>query len=286
MRRLGACRVSASVARTPIRGVHYEAHRASAEKPLTLTDERDGIRRVVLANANKRNCLSLDMIRQLKNDLLAHNNNQLRIIILSAEGPVFCSGHDLKELTSARGSDMQKQVFTECTELMHGIRNLSVPVICQVNGLAAAAGLQLMATCDIVLATRSSHFSTPGVNFGLFCTTPGVALARNVPAKVAMPMLLTGEPIDAEQALLHGLLSDLADNADMLEQKTMQLSSSILAKSKDVIALGKFYFYEQLHDQSKRAYEIGCDGMLKNLEFDSCQEGLQAFAEKRKPKWI
>nr|BAB14928.1 unnamed protein product [Homo sapiens] len=192
------------------------AGRRESEPRPTSARQLDGIRNIVLSNPKKRNTLSLAMLKSLQSDILHDaDSNDLKVIIISAEGPVFSSGHDLKELTEEQGRDYHAEVFQTCSKVMMHIRNHPVPVIAMVNGLATAAGCQLVASCDIAVASDKSSFATPGVNVGLFCSTPGVALARAVPRKVALEMLFTGEPISAQEALLHGLLSKVVPEAEL-----------------------------------------------------------------------
>uniref|UniRef100_Q96DC8-2 Isoform 2 of Enoyl-CoA hydratase domain-containing protein 3, mitochondrial n=4 Tax=Homo sapiens TaxID=9606 RepID=Q96DC8-2 len=167
--------------------------------------------------------------------------------------------------------------------MMH-IRNHPVPVIAMVNGLAAAAGCQLVASCDIAVASDKSSFATPGVNVGLFCSTPGVALARAVPRKVALEMLFTGEPISAQEALLHGLLSKVVPEAE-LQEETMRIARKIASLSRPVVSLGKATFYKQLPQDLGTAYYLTSQAMVDNLALRDGQEGITAFLQKRKPVW-
>uniref|UniRef100_A0A5F9CDM5 Enoyl-CoA hydratase domain containing 3 n=1 Tax=Oryctolagus cuniculus TaxID=9986 RepID=A0A5F9CDM5_RABIT len=208
------------------RGSASAAGRQEPEPRPTVARQRDGIRNIILSNPKKRNALSLAMLTSLQNDILHEaDSKDLRVIIISAEGPVFSSGHDLKELTEEQGRDHHAEIFQTCSEVMMLIRNHPVPVIAMVNGLATAAGCQLVASCDIAIASDKSSFATPGVNIGLFCSTPAVALGRAVPRKVALEMLFTGEPISAQEALLHGLLSKVVPE-EQLEEKTRLVSLS------------------------------------------------------------
>uniref|UniRef100_A0A2K6TQT1 Enoyl-CoA hydratase domain-containing protein 3, mitochondrial n=1 Tax=Saimiri boliviensis boliviensis TaxID=39432 RepID=A0A2K6TQT1_SAIBB len=240
---------------------------------------------IVLSNPEKRNALSLAMLKSLRSDILRDaESNDLKVIIISAEGPVFSSGHDLKELTEEQGRDYHAEVFHTCAEVMMLIRNHPVPVIAMVNGLATAAGCQLVASCDIAVASDKSSFTTPGVNIGLFCSTPGVALARAVPRKVALEMLFTGEPISAQEALLHGLLSKVVPEAQ-LQEETMRIARKIASLSRPVVSLGKATFYKQLPQDLEMAYYLTSQAMVDNLALRDGQEGIRAFLQKRKPTW-
>ncbi|XP_047377068.1 enoyl-CoA hydratase domain-containing protein 3, mitochondrial isoform X1 [Sciurus carolinensis] len=259
--------------------------RPESEPRLTSVRQRDGIRNIVLSNPKKRNALSLEMLKSLQNDILHEaESKDLKVIIISAEGPVFSSGHDLKELTEEQGCDYHAEVFRICSEVMMLIRNHPVPVIAMVNGLATAAGCQLVASCDIAVASDKSSFATPGVNVGLFCSTPGVALGRAVPRKVALEMLLTGEPISAQKALLHGLLSKVVPE-EQLEEETMRIARKIASFSRPVVSLGKTTFYKQLPQDLSTAYYLTSQAMVDNLALWDAQEGIKAFIQKRKPTW-
>ncbi|XP_074606151.1 enoyl-CoA hydratase domain-containing protein 3, mitochondrial-like isoform X2 [Acropora palmata] len=227
---------------------------------LTVCTQENGIRKIVLNNPGRRNALSLAMLDTLKLNLLHNVDSNLRVIILSANGGVFSSGHDLKEL------------------------DIPVPVIAQVNGLATAAGCQLVASCDIAVASTKSQFATPGVNIGLFCSTPGVALARAVPRKIALEMLFTGNPITAEEALKHGLLSKAVPE-EKLEEEVNLIAEKIVSLSQPVVAMGKSCFYSHVTKTRDQAYVVAESAMVENLELYDGQEGINAFIEKRKPTW-
>uniref|UniRef100_A0A8C8ZL34 Enoyl-CoA hydratase domain-containing protein 3, mitochondrial n=1 Tax=Prolemur simus TaxID=1328070 RepID=A0A8C8ZL34_PROSS len=261
------------------------AGRPESEAPLTRARQRDGIRNIVLSNPKKRNALSLAMLKSLQNDILHEaESNDLKVIVISAEGPVFSSGHDLKELTSEQGRDYHAEVFQTCSEVMMLIRNHPVPIIAMVNGLATAAGCQLVASCDIAVASDKASFATPGVNVGLFCSTPAVALGRAVPRKVALEMLFTGEPISAQDALLHGLLSKVVPEPQ-LQEETMRIAAKIASLSRPVVSLGKATFHKQLPQDLQTAYRLTSQAMVDNLALRDGQEGITAFLQKRRPVW-
>ncbi|XP_023112099.1 enoyl-CoA hydratase domain-containing protein 3, mitochondrial isoform X1 [Felis catus] len=251
----------------------------------TSARQREGIRNIVLSDPKKRNALSLAMLKSLQSDLLHEaESKDLKVIIISAEGPVFSSGHDLKELTDEQSPDYHAEVFQTCSEVMMLIQNHPVPVIAMVNGLATAAGCQLVASCDIAVASDKSSFATPGVNIGLFCSTPAVALGRTVPRKVALEMLFTGEPISAQEALLHGLLSKVVPE-EQLEEETMRIAKKIASLSRPVVSLGKATFYKQLPQDLRTAYYLTSQTMVDNVALRDGQEGIKAFIQKRKPIW-
>ncbi|KAI5280540.1 Enoyl-Coa Hydratase Domain-Containing Protein 3 [Manis pentadactyla] len=251
----------------------------------TSVRQRDGIRHIVLSNPKNRNALSLATLKSLQSDLLREaESTDLRVIIISAEGSVFSSGHDLKELMDGQGQDYHAEVFQTCCEVMMLIQNHPVPVIAMVNGLATAAGCQLVASCDIAVASNKSSFATPGVNIGLFCSTPGVALGRAVPRKVALEMLFTGEPVSAQEALLHGLLSKVVPE-EQLEEETMRIARKIASLSRPVVSLGKATFYKQLPQDLRTAYYLTSQTMVDNVAMQDGQEGIKAFIQKRKPTW-
>ncbi|XP_069483882.1 enoyl-CoA hydratase domain-containing protein 3, mitochondrial [Ambystoma mexicanum] len=251
---------------------------------LTLRVQHGGIRKIILNNPQKRNALSFAMLQSLQCDLLHDlENRKLRVIIISAEGPVFSSGHDLKELAS-QGMEHQTRMFSTCAEVMTSIQEIPVPVIAMVDGLATAAGCQLVASCDLAVASPRSRFATPGVNVGLFCSTPAVALGRTVPGKVALEMLFTGEPISAQDALLHGLLSKVVPE-EKLEEETMNIAERICSTSRPVVALGKAIYYKQMAEDVASAYRTASQGMVDNLALKDGREGIEAFFQKRKPLW-
>eukprot|EP00079_Xenopus_tropicalis_P008627 XP_002931903.1 PREDICTED: enoyl-CoA hydratase domain-containing protein 3, mitochondrial [Xenopus tropicalis] len=253
--------------------------------PLTVLQQEHGIRRIILNNPQQRNALSLPMLQSLQNDILHEADDvNLRAIIISAEGPVFSSGHNLKELTAEYGQGYHMEVFNTCAKLMTLFQTLPVPIIAEVNGLATAAGCQLVASCDIAVASDKSRFATPGVNVGLFCSTPGVALGRAVPKKVALEMLFTGEPISAQDALLHGLVSRVVPEEN-LKTETNRIALKICQTSHSVVALGKATFYRQMAQSLNDAYKLTSQVMVENLAMKDGEEGIKAFIQKRKPKW-
>ncbi len=245
---------------------------------------QDGIAVLTLTNPMKRNVLSSRTLAALEEwlDWIA-NDPDARVVVIRSEGPVFSSGHDLNELVNGDAEEYTS-VFDACTRVMEGIRLLPKPVIAQVQGLATAAGCQLVATCDIAVAADTAAFATPGVQIGLFCTTPGVAVARSVMPKKAMEMLLTGRPISAQEALEFGLISRIAP-AEELEEQVMDLARQIASASAQTLALGKAAFYQQIEMDRPSAYQFAGKVMVDNLLEDDAHEGITAFLEKRPPIW-
>lgn len=226
------------------------------------------------------------MLASLRENIVTGvDSDDLRVIIISARGPVFSSGHDLKELTSTQGREYHTKVFGACSEVMTLIQDIPVPVIAMVNGVATAAGCQLVASCDIAVATEKSTFATPGINVGLFCSTPGVALGRAVPRKVAMEMLFTGQPISAHDALRHGLLSRVVADEASLEEAVVAMAGRVCQASRPVVAMGKAAFQRQMAQGRDAAYATASRVMVDNLALRDGQEGIRAFLEKRKPAW-
>lgn len=244
----------------------------------------DGIAVLTLDNPQRRNALSARTLAALEErlDEIARNPDA-RVVVINSNGPVFSSGHDLNELVNGVAEDYAA-VFDACTRVMEAIRLLPQPVIAQVQGLATAAGCQLVATCDLAVAADTASFATPGVQIGLFCTTPGVAVARAVMPKKALEMLLTGRPISAREALDFGLISRIAP-ADELEAQTMALARQIASASAHTLALGKAAFYRQIELPRPDAYQFAGKVMVDNLLAADAREGITAFLEKRAPVW-
>ena len=250
----------------------------------------NGVYRLTLNDAKKRNTLSEEMMAKLKSSLTdATDNKSIRVIIIAGNGPAFCSGHDLKQMTAGRDNDDQgltyfKKVFASCSELMQMIVEHPKPIIAEVSGVAAAAGCQLVACCDLAVAGKSARFITPGVNIGLFCSTPMVALSRNVSNKAAMEMLLTGEMVSADKAEHIGLINRVTDDAD-LKQETTALAELIASKSSLTLKIGKEAFYKQKDMPLSEAYGFASKVMVDNMLEHDAKEGIGSFLEKRKPKW-
>jgi len=253
-----------------------------------LSDE--GILRLTLNDAKRRNALSEAMLAALGSAFSeAGHDPAVRVIILAANGPAFCAGHDLKEMTAGRsGSDGGKAYFAHvmsmCSGVMQGIVNCPKPVIAEVTGIATAAGCQLVASCDLAIAAETAQFSTPGVHIGLFCSTPMVALSRNVSNKHAMEMLLTGDMTPAARAAEIGLVNRVASE-DMLRDATTEMARKIASKSSMTLATGKRAFYAQRDMTLSEAYDYASGVMVDNMLAHDAEEGIGAFIEKRAPKW-
>ncbi len=250
----------------------------------------NGVLRLTLNDAKRRNALSEEMMTKLATALTrASENEDIRTIILAGNGPAFCSGHDLKQMSAARKNDDDGQayftkVFSSCSELMQMIVNHPKPIIAEVSGVAAAAGCQLVACCDLAVAGESARFITPGVNIGLFCSTPMVALSRNLSNKAAMEMLLTGEMVNSSKAERIGLINRVVEDKNVTHN-TEELASLIASKSSMVLETGKKAFYNQKDMPLSEAYEYASKVMVENMLKNDASEGINAFIEKRHPKW-
>ena len=244
----------------------------------------NGIATVTLSRPERRNALSLDLIHELL-ECLHHLelNHSVRVIILASEGPVFCSGHDLSEMLEQHASDY-KRIFCACTHLMAKIQSIPQPVIAEVQGLATAAGCQLVATCDLAIASEKASFATPGVRIGLFCSTPMVAVTRSIGRKRAMELLLTGDTIDAYTAADWGLVNRVVPAAN-LRSATKALAERIAEASPLVIGIGKNAFYKQADLDQTHAYALASQTMTANAQEPDAQEGIRAFLEKRPARW-
>lgn len=250
----------------------------------------DGILRLTLNASDKRNALSEAMLDALGKAFAdAGTDPAVRVIVLAANGPAFCAGHDLKEMTAGRsGADRGHAYFTgvltQCSAVMQGIVGCPKPVIAEVAGIATAAGCQLVASCDLAIAAETAQFSTPGVHIGLFCSTPMVALSRNVAHKHAMEMLLTGDMIPAARAGEIGLVNRCVP-AGALQDEVMQLARKIASKSRMTLATGKRAFYAQAEMPLAAAYDYATRVMVDNMLARDAEEGIGAFIEKRAPQW-
>jgi enoyl-CoA hydratase/carnithine racemase len=257
---------------------------------LLITRPRQGVAHVALNRPAARNALSLSLIHQLHVVIKTLGQDaQVAAIVLAAEGPVFSSGHDLKELTSHRGDpdgghEFYGTTMKSCAAMMQEIVACPRPVIAAVQGTATAAGCQLVATCDLAVAAETARFATPGVNIGLFCSTPMVALSRNVSRKRAMEMLLLGEMLSAHDAAAYGLVNRVV-KPDRVRDEALDIASIIASKSKTTVAIGKEAFYRQLEQPLHEAYAYAADVMTRNMMDADAGEGICAFLEKRDPKW-
>ena len=257
---------------------------------LIIEDFKDSILKITLNNPSQQNTLSLQFINDLKKIIEnADSSDEVKVIILSSSGKVFSAGHNLKEIKSHRkDKDQGLQFFTtlinSCSDLMLKIINNSKPVIAEVNGIATAAGCQLVASCDLAYASDNSKFATPGVNIGLFCSTPMVALSRVVNNKHSMEMLLTGDLINADKAKSIGLINNFF-NEDKLVNKTREMAVRIANKSSLTLRIGKKAFYNQTEMKISDAYKYASEIMIKNMMNQDSEEGIEAFLEKREPNW-
>jgi enoyl-CoA hydratase/carnithine racemase len=257
----------------------------SAATPMLLVERgEEGVVRLTLNRPEKRNALSRAMLGMMEEAIATiADDADARAVVIAAEGPVFCSGHDLSEMTD-RTEGEYRDLFEACSRVMLGLRRLPQPVVARVHGVAMAAGCQLVAACDLAVAAREAAFATPGVKIGLFCTTPMVPLVRAVPARAAMEMLLTGAAITAERARELGLVNTVVP-VDELDAAVKQLTDAVLAFSPLVLRLGKRAFYD-LHDLPEaEAYRRAVEVMTDNALRLDAQEGIAAFLEKRRPEW-
>ena len=254
-------------------------------EPVLLETVDDGVLRLTLNRPAARNALSVGLMTALGQALeRAAADREVRVVVIAGAGPAFCAGHDLRELRSEPRRVVYEQVFAQCSALMLRIVHLSKPVIAEVHGIATAAGCQLVATCDLAVAAEEARFATPGVNIGLFCSTPMVALTRAVGRKAAMEMLLTGELVDAPTAKALGLVNRVVPRAD-LEASTMELARQIAAKSALTVAIGKEAFYRQAELDLGEAYRYAAEIMTRNMLARDAAEGIDAFLQKRPPVW-
>ena len=239
---------------------------------------------IILSRPEKRNALSMNLMAEMI-DLLQSikKDSRIRAVIIKAEGSVFSSGHDLSEMLDGDAA-FYRSVFNTCTEMMEAIRDLPQPVIAQVQGMATAAGCQLVATCDLAVASQEARFATPGVRIGLFCHTPQVPLSRAIGRKRALEMLLTGRPISADEAERYGLVNRVVP-ANRLAEETLGLAKHIAQASPLILALGKQSFYRQIESAEHGAYDYTKEVMSLNALTEDAQEGISAFLQKRTPQW-
>lgn len=245
----------------------------------------DHVATLTLNDPASRNSLSREMMTQLQAALAAITaEKNIHVVVLRADGPVFSSGHNLREVLAMAEEETLDELFRQCSQMMQAIVHLPQPVIARIDGAVTAAGTQLVASCDLAYASSASTFATSGINFGLFCTTPGVALGRNVAPKQAMEMLLSGDFIDATRAVEIGLVNAALPAAE-LDAHIHAMAGNIAAKSPVVVTLGKAAFYKQLPLPLSDAYEVASKVMVENMGTRDAHEGLTAFFEKRAPEW-
>lgn len=254
-----------------------------SEAPL-LVERREGVVWLTLNRPQRRNALSLELLQRLEEELNGLRADRAsRAVVISANGPVFSSGHDLSEM-HGRSADDYEELFGTCTRVMLGLRALPQPTIAKVQGLATAAGCQLAAACDLVVAAEEARFATPGVKIGLFCTTPMVPLVRSIQPKRALEMLLTGRPISAEEAREAGLVTRVVP-ADQLDAVISEWLAALVGSSGQTLAIGKQAFYDQLGLPEAEAYERAVRVMVDNAQTYDAQEGIGAFLKKTPPQW-
>jgi len=250
-----------------------------------IKPSNNGISRIILNQPSTYNALSLNTIKLLIKIFKKFSQDEnTKVIIIEGAGKGFSAGHDLKEINLLKGKPEYKKLFNLCSELMITIVNNNKPVIAKVHGAAFAAGCQLVASCDLAISSNEAIFATPGVNIGLFCSTPMVAVSRNVGRKKTMKMLLTGEPIKANYAKEIGLINDHYENSD-LENQVFKLAEIVASKSSKVVKIGKKAFYKQLEMPLDKAYKYASEIMTENMLALDAKEGIAAFIEKRKPSW-
>lgn len=255
------------------------------DAPILLRDDRDNVAWLTLNRPRAYNALSIGMMTALQTELESiRENSDIRAVVIAAAGRGFCAGHDLKELRANPSRQFYETVFAHCSKLMLTVTQLPQPVIARVHGIATAAGCQLVATCDLAVAAEDTRFGTPGVNIGLFCSTPMVALTRNVGRKQAMQMLLTGETVDAASALSFGLINEAVPESD-LDLRIAALAALIKSKSSHVLKIGKKAFYRQAEMGLEEAYRFTGQVMVENMLARDAEEGIDAFIEKRSPVW-
>ena len=257
---------------------------------LLESEHRAGVLILTLAQPETRNSLSQAMIEAMQGAIdAASQDAAVRAIVVTAKGTAFCAGHDLKELTAHRADTDGGRAFTQllmqqCSKLMRSIVQCPKPVIAAVEGTATAAGCQLVATCDLAVASQAATFATPGVNIGLFCSTPMVALSRNVSRKRAMEMLLLGEMLPAREALEYGLVNRVVPGGKAMDE-ALKLADVIASKPPATLAIGKEAFYRQIEMSVADAYDYAADVMVENMMHAESKEGIGAFIEKRTPDW-
>jgi enoyl-CoA hydratase/carnithine racemase len=253
--------------------------------PLVLQQQKGAVAYLTLNRPAQYNALSEEMLAAVEAALdQVAADPATRVVVLGGAGKAFCAGHDLKQMKSKPSVDYYRRLFADCSRLMMRIQSLPQPVIARVHGIATAAGCQLVATCDIAIAADDARFAVSGINVGLFCATPSVALSRNVGRKAAFEMLVTGEMIDAAAAAQRGLINRCVPG-DRLDHEVSRIAAAIAAKPPSAVAAGKALFYRQLEAGLGAAYELAGEAMACNMIDSSAQEGVAAFIEKRPPNW-
>ena len=259
--------------------------KSEVDAPYVLRSDQGGIATLTLNRGERMNPLSTAMLAALQDELdrLA-DDDAVKVVVLAGAGKHFCAGHDLREMREHPAKKWQKALFEQCSRVMLSLVRLPQPVIARVQGTAVAAGCQLVSMCDLAVASDVAQFALPGIKSGIFCTTPGVGVSRNLPRKRAMEMLLTGDLIDAATAVAWGLVNRVAPLA-ALDSEVDRLAQKILAHSGAVVTMGKQLFYEQVEKGLKDAYAFASEGMACNMMLADAGEGIDAFLAKRKPRW-
>lgn len=254
-------------------------------EPILLREEEDAIATLTLNRPKQYNALSGALLTELQialDEISA--DDSIHVVIIAASGKAFCPGHDLKEMRSSEDKAFHQALFNQCSKMMLTINAMPQPVIAEVNGIATAAGCQLVASCDLAIASEEARFAVSGINAGLFCSTPAVPLSRNLPRKQAVQMLLTGDFVSAQKAQTYGLINEVVEAAN-LKQATRDLALKIASKSSHAIKLGKQMFYRQLTMDLSEAYAFASEKIASNMDSEDAREGIDAFIEKRKPEW-
>ncbi len=259
--------------------------KTEVEAPYVLREDEHGVATLTLNRGDRMNPLSTAMLSALQAELerLA-KDPAVRVVVIAGAGKQFCAGHDLREMRSHPDKAWQKALFERCSEMMLSLVRLPQPVIARVQGVAVAAGCQLVAMCDLAVASEVAQFALPGIKSGIFCTTPGVGVARNLARKHALEMLFTGDLIDAKTALSWGLVNRVVPPGG-LDAEVDRLAGKILAHSGAVVGIGKKFFYDQVEKDLVGAYALASEGMACNMMLEDAAEGIDAFIAKRKPDW-
>jgi enoyl-CoA hydratase/carnithine racemase len=259
--------------------------KTEVESPYVLREDAGGIATLTLNRGDRMNPLSTAMLSALQAELdRVAKDRDTKVVVLAGAGKHFCAGHDLREMRAHPDKAWQKALFGQCSEVMLSLVRLPQPVIARVQGVAVAAGCQLVSMCDLAVASDVARFALPGIKSGIFCTTPGVGVARNLARKRTLEMLFTGEQIDANTALSWGLVNRVVPSAD-LDAEVEKLAGKILAHSGAVVSMGKKFFYEQVEKNLAGAYALASEGMACNMMLEDAAEGIDAFIAKRKPDW-
>ncbi len=257
-----------------------------AVQPLLLREDRDGMATLTLNRPAQFNAINGAMLTEMQAALDAiATDASVRVVVVAAAGRAFCPGHDLKEMLANSNEAFVGDLFRRCCEVMLTLRRIPQPVIARVHGIATAAGCQIVAACDLAVAEEGARFATSGINFGLFCATPGVPVSRNISQKRAFEMLMTGEFIDAATALDWGLINRVTPPAQ-LDAEVAALARQMMDKPRAVIAAGKRFFYDQLERRLEDAYEVASREITRSMLAEEAQEGVGAFVEKRPPRWV